>query len=309
MLTDHPKIDRLSGLLQRFVLRAQTLHTGPLRALASYGHQGQGGCLHLLRRGTVVLRHGEHGALQPITEPSLLYFPRTQPHWLEPQGPVPAELISVAVDLGSCDDNPLLRALPAVLLHPLAQLPQLAPALDLMSAESAAARCGHGAVLDRVAEALVIQLLRFAIEQRLVDSGLLCGLSDPRLVRVLAAVHAAPDQPWTLPRMASLAHMSRARFAEHFARVMGEPPGDYLTGWRMGLARTLLAQGMPLKKVASEVGYASGSAFTRAFSRRTGCSPTQWMHHRAARSTEASTANPALAPFSLYSSLVPEHSA
>ena len=191
----------------------------------------------------MVLRHGEHGALQPITEPSLLYFPRAQPHWLEPQGPVPAELISVAVDLGSCDDNPLLRALPAVLLHPLAQLPQLAPALDLMSAESAAARCGlwrRARPRGRSAGDPVAAVRHRATAGRQRPAA---RFVRPRLVRVLAAVHAAPDQPWTLPRMASLAHMSRARFAEHFARVMGEPPGDYLTGWRMGLARTLLAQG------------------------------------------------------------------
>jgi AraC-like DNA-binding protein len=51
--------------------------------------------------------------------------------------------------------------------------------------------------------------------------------------------------------------MSRARFAAHFTRTVGVPPGDYVTGWRLGLARTLLRKGLPVKQVAAEVGYAS----------------------------------------------------
>lgn len=281
-MTDHPRIDRLSGLLQRFALRAQVTGAGPLTHRASFGPPAPGGCLHLMRQGGVRLQLHAGDAPQTVLEPSLLYVPRPQSHALEaPDAGGTTEVISMSVDLGACDDNPLLRALPPALLLPLARMPHLAPTIDLLSIEATGARCGHGAVLDRVAEALVIQLLRYTIEHRLVDRGLLCGLSDARLVRVLAAVHAAPQDDWTLPRMAALAHMSRARFAEHFSRVMGEPPGDYLAGWRMGLARTLLARGVPLKRVAADVGYASASAFTRAFSRRTGQPPTQWMEQRA----------------------------
>jgi len=76
--------------------------------------------------------------------------------------------------------------------------------------------------------------------------------------------------------MAAQAGMSRARFAAHFARTVGVPPGDYLTGWRLGLARTLLRKGLPVKQVAAEVGYASPGAFGRVFLQRVGATPTHW---------------------------------
>jgi AraC-like DNA-binding protein len=131
--------------------------------------------------------------------------------------------------------------------------------------------------VDRLAEVLVIQLLRYAIEQRLIDGGLLAGLADPRLVRALNAIHADPRLAWTLEAMADVAGMSRARFAARFTRVLGSAPGDYLTGWRLGLARSLLRRGLPVKQVADDVGYGSASAFARAFSQRVGLPPTDWL--------------------------------
>ena len=115
-----------------------------------------------------------------------------------------------------------------------------------------------------------MQVLRYAIEQRLVDGGLMAGLSDPRLHKALSAVHADPARPWTLEAMAAAAGMSRARFAAHFALRVGVPPGEYLTGWRLGLARSMLRRGLPVKQVAVEVGYANASAFGRVFAQRLG---------------------------------------
>lgn len=51
---------------------------------------------------------------------------------------------------------------------------------------------------------------------------------------------------------------------------------DYLTDWRLGVARRLLRKGMPLKRVANEVGYASPTAFARVFTQRVGEPPSRW---------------------------------
>ncbi len=76
--------------------------------------------------------------------------------------------------------------------------------------------------------------------------------------------------------MAMRAGMSRARFAAHFWAVVGETPGAYLVRWRVSVPQTLLKQGRPLKLIANLVGYANGSALTRAFTATTGTSPTEW---------------------------------
>ena len=79
-----------------------------------------------------------------------------------------------------------------------------------------------------------------------------------------------------------MAGMSRARFAVHFREVVGETPGEYLASWRIMLAQRLLKNGRQLKDVVDEVGYASSSALTRAFVRKQGCSPTEWLKSQAA---------------------------
>jgi transcriptional regulator GlxA family with amidase domain len=86
-------------------------------------------------------------------------------------------------------------------------------------------------------------------------------------------MHEAPKKSWTLDDLASIAGMSRTRFAEHFRTRIGQTPIDYLTVWRVTVARQLLARGKPVKSVALQVGYQSAAAFSRVFSRVTGQAP------------------------------------
>ena len=69
----------------------------------------------------------------------------------------------------------LLGSLPALLWVLMAQLLGLEPAQQLLFAEVLAARCGHAAVVDRLVEVLLIQLLRHAVAERLVDAGAMAG--------------------------------------------------------------------------------------------------------------------------------------
>jgi AraC-like DNA-binding protein len=101
----------------------------------------------------------------------------------------------------------------------------------------------------------------------------LAGLTDPRLARALTALHEAPHKPWKLEDLAGLAGMSRTRFAEHFRMLVGQTPIEYLTVWRMTIARQLLRKGKPVKSVAAQVGYESAAAFSRVYSRMTGHPP------------------------------------
>jgi AraC-like DNA-binding protein len=48
---------------------------------------------------------------------------------------------------------------------------------------------------------------------------------------------------------------------------------DYLTQWRMVLARQKLEAGSSVAAVAEEVGYSSQSAFSQAFKRKLGRTP------------------------------------
>jgi AraC-like DNA-binding protein len=151
-----------------------------------------------------------------------------------------------------------------------------------MVIEAFANEDGRQALLDRFCEVLIIQLLRHFISQGISHTGMLAGLSDPKLSKTLLAIQVDPVKSWSLNELAETAGMSRARFAVHFREVVGETPGEYLASWRIMLAQRLLKNGRKLKHIVDEVGYASSSALTRAFVRKLGCAPTEWLKHQAA---------------------------
>ena len=71
--------------------------------------------------------------------------------------------------------------------------------------------------------------------------------------------------------------MSRSVLADRFMHLVGYPPMQYLTRWRIQLAARLLSD--EAKKVAAvgqEVGYASEAAFSRTFKRIAGVPPAGW---------------------------------
>jgi transcriptional regulator GlxA family with amidase domain len=119
--------------------------------------------------------------------------------------------------------------------------------------------------------------MRSALSERLLDSGVLLGLADERLGKVIHLMHKHPENSWSLEELASRAGMSRARFAVRFRQVVGVTPFDYLTDWRLGVAQTMLRKGSSLKLVATAVGYGNATALTRVFSNRLGMTPSDWI--------------------------------
>ena len=266
--------DRLAGLLRHYTLSAQVFHAGSF--CGRHHYDGPHGYLHLIRRGPVTVQAGVHPEIR-IEEPSLLLYPRVAPHRFITDPEHDADLLCAVVDLGSTAGNPLAMALPAVLQIPLVRLPSLTGTLELLFAEALGDQCGRQAAIDRLCELLLIQLLRYLMDEELAPSGLLAGLADQRLSRAIAAMHDAPREPWTLESLAACAGMSRARFAAHFREVVGLTPGQYLTDWRVNVSCTLLKAGKPVSVVADEVGYGSPTALARAFRVHMGCAPREWL--------------------------------
>ncbi|KVL84418.1 AraC family transcriptional regulator [Burkholderia stagnalis] len=265
--------DRLSNLISRFDLQARVFPDG---GIGDAGGTDGAGHLHLLRAGRIVVTGGAIGRRE-FDGPSVLFLPRPHACRVDTGAREPADLVSASIAFGSRDENPLLRNLPDLLAAPLTCVPSLDAVQQLLFAEALEPACGHDAVTNRLVEVLMVQLLRYAMQRQLVDTGSLAGLSDQRLGKVLTAVHSDPSHGWTLEEMAGTAGMSRSRFAAHFADVVGVPPGEYLLQWRIGLAKALLRRGRPVKQIAAEVGYGSASALARAFAQGVGVTPTQWL--------------------------------
>ncbi len=276
-------IDRLSGILERFRVQAQLHYSGAICGLKHFDACEGHGYLHVLRRGRLEVSHPgarDVPASMHFDEPSLLLYPRPLTHRFHNP---PAEgsdftCARLAFDGGSY--NPLARALPALVALPLARIPGLNLALELLFSETDRVRCGQRLLADRLFEVVVIQLIRWLLDhprEAGVRPGFITGLSDPRLARALVAMHDAPGEPWSLERMAERAGMSRTAFANTFREVVGQTPADYLGDWRMALAQSRLREGRPIKILAEELGYANPSALSRAFTARVGMSPREWL--------------------------------
>ena len=179
-----------------------------------------------------------------------------------------------------------MRTLPGLIVLPLARVDGLAAALDLLFAETDRVRCGHRLLADRLFEVVLIQILRWLLDHPAeagVPPGLVTGLSDPRLARALVALHEQPGEPWRVEQLAALAGLSRTRFIERFRELVGQTPAAYLADWRIGLAQAGLRQGVSIKQLAGDLGYANPSALSRAFAVRAGCSPRDWLRGSASR--------------------------
>lgn len=269
-------MDRLTTLLTHFSLHADVFYTGNICGIHDFDQDALRGHIHLVKSGPVQVI-GVQTDIIHITAPTLLFLPRPNTHRLVTDEKSGADVVCATVQFGGGGKNRITDSLPGIVLVELSTLSGVDALLDLMFDEAFAEHHGRQAVLDRLCEVLMIRLLRHCIEQGLTQGGTLAGLADHRLAKTLSAIHDDPACARDLSSMAALAGMSRARFALRFKEITGETPADYLASWRMMKAQDLLKRGRPLKHVADDVGYASASAFTRAFIRKLGCSPTSWL--------------------------------
>jgi AraC-like DNA-binding protein len=269
-------MDPLSPFFAHFALSAKVFYSGQLCGISGDHASESAGHLHVLRRGILNV---ERPDAQPITltQPSVLFYPKPCRHRFRADEASGAEIVCATIEFGAGMVNPLVRALPEVLIVPLDFVKELGPAVELLFAEAFGEHPGRQTAVDRLAEYFLVLLFRAAMKERLLDAGVLMGLADPRLAKAVGAMHARPEHPWCLETLAETAGMSRARFAVHFRQTVGITPFEYLADWRIGVAQTLLKRGKALKIVAPTVGYASSAALTRAFCQRIGLSPTEWV--------------------------------
>jgi len=266
-------MDRLSALIGRFTFNAHLFLNGDDVPLPDDGITGR---LHLVRQGTVVFRHDEAAPLH-VEGPAMVFFPRGMPHRVEAVAGLDPDRVCAAIVFEDDGANPLAWALPDRMHVPLQDAPSLRGTLEMVFAEAATPSQGREVLLQRLCDVLMIQIVRHEFDRGNLDAGVLAGLTDRQLAPVLNAMHARPDAPWQLQTLAAVACMSRAGFTEHFRNVIGIPPMEYLTRWRMGLACRLLRKGLPVKVVSGRAGYTSPPAFTRAFTEHVGASPRQWL--------------------------------
>lgn len=134
----------------------------------------------------------------------------------------------------------------------------------------------------RLPELVLIEVLRVHLSaEPSGNRGWLVALRDPVLAPALALMHANPEHRWSVGELALRTAVSRSVLDDRFRQVLGRSPIRYLTQWRMHLAETQLGTtDLTVYEVARRVGYQSEEAFSRAFKREHGQSPTHWRSAR-----------------------------
>ncbi|MFH8382980.1 AraC family transcriptional regulator [Kitasatospora sp. NPDC018058] len=221
----------------------------------------------------VVIRAGRKQFLDGAASVGQHLAPRTYGDGL----PGATTLLRGAYELRGDVGRRLLGMLPPLAVVPAG--PRTRAALELLSAEVAQEEPGQDAVLNRALDLVLVLALRAWCAS---DSGARApswygALAAPAVGDALRLLHGDPAHRWTVAELAGRVGLSRAAFAARFTALVGEPPLGYLTGWRMALGADLLRDTeATVAAVAREVGYEDPFAFSTAFKRARGLTPSQW---------------------------------
>jgi AraC family transcriptional activator of mtrCDE len=145
--------------------------------------------------------------------------------------------------------------------------------LDELSAQ----RPGAKALADLLMKECLVELLRRICKTGECREPWLVALDSPRLSKVIGVMLDRPEDPFTLERLADVAGMSRASFAEQFKKAFGRTAMDFLKELRLRRAAQLLeATDLPVKTIAARVGFSSRSHFSRTFKAAMHLEPTAY---------------------------------
>jgi len=175
--------------------------------------------------------------------------------------------------------DPALKAFPPVfVVRPTAGPARAWFDASVAYALEASSGQGRGLPSTKLPELLIIEVLRLHLANApAADRGWFAALRDPVLAPAMKAIHTAPERKWTVADLATEAAASRSLLDGRFREVLGLSPIRYVKEWRMRIAQDLLATtDVIIASVARRVGYDSEEAFSRAFKRAYGRSPSLW---------------------------------
>ena len=178
--------------------------------------------------------------------------------------------------------DPAMRALPPVFVVRLPSGPAagwVKASIDYAMAEAVPpSNRSPNLIATRLPELVLIEVLRTHLASApAIEHGWMAALRDPVLAPALALLHQKPQHRWTVTELAAAVATSRSVLDDRFRQVLRQSPIRYLTAWRMHLATELLATtALSVAVIAQRVGYDSEEAFSRAFKREQGASPSHW---------------------------------
>jgi len=196
-------------------------------------------------------------------------------------GGVSTTLMSGAFYFEQGDDHPILALLPKVIhisREDQQATPWLKTTIHFLAHEASHREQGFDTAIVRLVDVLFIQIMRaWQAIQPSGEGGWFGALRDESIGKALGLIHREPQCPWTVESLGRAVGLSRSGFASRFQTLVGIPPLQYLTQWRMQIAANLLQQHkLSIGQIAFQVGYDSNASFNRAFKRTYQTTPGSW---------------------------------
>lgn len=195
-------------------------------------------------------------------------------------GPLDGPLLTVAcgrIQVSYAGGIGLFDHLKEAIIVDFSDAPQIRGIFKSLIEEYQCSGAASAAMMTALMNQCLIEVLRRLNKEK--DGALpwLSALDDPRLARVIETILEHPEQPHTLEMLADVAHMSRSTFIRHFEQCFERTPMDYLRDVRLRRGAQLLqVSDQSVDNVASKVGFASRSHFSRVFQEQFGCSPMEF---------------------------------
>lgn len=286
-------MDSISPILDAFHLNASVFERARFCGHWALTHAGgEQASFHLVSAGRCWLDRLDGEPPMPLDEGDLLVMPRDAPHRLGPAAELgtdrqperrplatPGEGTGLVCGHFGFDEgttNPILDALPDYLLIRADEARgnrALSSLVELLVNEAARDDAGSEAMINRLSEALFIEVVRHHLATAEAPAGVLAALADPVLARALHALHRHPEADWNLDALARAAAASRSALSARFRAALGVAPMTWLFRWRMQLARRRLRDGDTVARVAERCGYATEAGFSKAVRRHFGEGP------------------------------------
>jgi AraC-like DNA-binding protein len=303
-------MDALSAVLASVRLQQTCWAFTIGRAPWGLAFPGKANCVrfHYIVRGSAWLSAGDANepdvalsggdlAVLPLGHAQVLRdHPRSAPVYVEDVARCGSRSLTMKLEVGATGpetsfvtgafvlDDPLARQILAVLPPVIRMRPEVEQGgpsflenIQFITREVETDRPGSEIVLLRMADVILIQILRAYLARVPDDSGGFLGaLRDSSTAAALGAMHQRAEAPWTVASLAKEVGLSRSVFAARFTQLVGEPPLGYLTRLRMQKAATLLRDGARLTEASRLTGYASEASFSHAFRQWAGVAPGAW---------------------------------
>jgi AraC family transcriptional regulator, alkane utilization regulator len=298
--------DIAEELLRDFRIESSVLCRSVMVAPWGFGVAGGAvGSFHMVLQGRGWLEVDGVEEAIPVRTGDLVVIPKGRPHWVKDspttiapsldsilanndvvdgelhfggeEGPS-TEIVCGVFAVEGAGKAPWVERLPPVVVSPSTpgRSAWRATAAEALRNEARDPSKGGATVVNRLLESLLADALRVKLAELATDATApRQAVADERIGRVLARLHASPEEPWTVGRMAGVAAMSRSAFADRFRSLVGEAPKEYLSRLRLArAARLIRTTDATLGEIATRVGYGSGETLSRAFKLHFGKPPS-----------------------------------